>query len=498
MIRLQLSILPVFATLFLHATAAPEKLPPLELPVPPAALKHTRAITYGVYMDGGKIGWALDSREPNTINGKPCLVCSMEAHLVLKAMDKLMHMDMATRQSFDATPPHRLLRLESTQKMDGQTRKIVLTHRQDRSYAVEITEAGATRKSPDIDMDLRLTHVTSPELWIIDPARKPGDLIGTIDFDEDSLSLTSNTITLKRTSDWVGPGGKLPVWEAEEYDHAKKIEVQGCIRRTDGTMVKIEMAGAFEVRMEPEAVAKRKPDGQADVFLAFSIKSDRKLGPASDLTDLTVEIAAPEGRKAPELPATVNQTITPGDESRLTVKTTRGKGTPQAAAESDRADYLKSNLRYPADRPELKALAAKAISGAKSDAEKVRKLLAFTDTYLEDSYEVEALSVMDLIKSRKGECSAHALLFTTLARAAGIPAREAWGWMYMGDTYQTFGGHAWNEVILDGRWVPVDAVFQQIQLDAGHIQAGSGSPDMITTGRLTTGLRATVKSSTTK
>ena len=28
---------------------------------------------------------------------------------------------------------------------------------------------------------------------------------------------------------------------------------------------------------------------------------------------------------------------------------------------------------------------------------------------------------MDLLKSRKGECSAHALLFTTFARAAGIP-----------------------------------------------------------------------------
>jgi hypothetical protein len=100
---------------------------------------------------------------------------------------------------------------------------------------------------------------------------------------------------------------------------------------------------------------------------------------------------------------------------------------------------------------------------------------------------------MDLIKSRKGECSAHALLFTTLARAAGIPAREAWGWMYMGDTYQSFGGHAWNEVILDGQWVPVDAVFRQIQLDVGHIQAGSGSPETISTGRLTTGLRANVK-----
>jgi len=36
----------------------------------------------------------------------------------------------------------------------------------------------------------------------------------------------------------------------------------------------------------------------------------------------------------------------------------------------------------------------------------------------------------------ESECSAHALLFTTFARAAGIPAREAGGWYYYGDAYQ--------------------------------------------------------------
>jgi hypothetical protein len=102
---------------------------------------------------------------------------------------------------------------------------------------------------------------------------------------------------------------------------------------------------------------------------------------------------------------------------------------------------------------------------------------------------------MDLLKSKKGECSAHALLFTTLARAAGIPAREAGGWYYMGDSYQAFGGHAWNEVILDGQWVPVDAIFQQIQLDAGHIQSHAGDFDGKTLEGMAPGLRAKVMSS---
>ena len=45
------------------------------------------------------------------------------------------------------------------------------------------------------------------------------------------------------------------------------------------------------------------------------------------------------------------------------------------------------------------------------------------------------------------------MLFVALARAAGIPSREAGGYMYMGDKLKAFGGHAWCEVVLDGHWV---------------------------------------------
>ena len=116
-----------------------------------------------------------------------------------------------------------------------------------------------------------------------------------------------------------------------------------------------------------------------------------------------------------------------------------------------------------------------------TDREKVEKLLKFTDVFIRDSMDTEPLTVMDLIKHPRGDCSAHSLLFTALARAAGIPAHEASGWMYMGNQYKTFGGHAWNEVILDGQWVPVDPLWRQMQLDAGHIQqhAGEGMGEVL-------------------
>ena len=55
----------------------------------------------------------------------------------------------------------------------------------------------------------------------------------------------------------------------------------------------------------------------------------------------------------------------------------------------------------------------------------------------------------------------------------GIPARDVSGLVYMGDQVKAFGGHAWNEVVLGGVWVPVDASRGQVEIDAGHICFGT-------------------------
>ena len=58
---------------------------------------------------------------------------------------------------------------------------------------------------------------------------------------------------------------------------------------------------------------------------------------------------------------------------------------------------------------------------------------------------------------------------------------EVGGLLYMGDDTKAFGGHAWNEVVLNGVWVPIDATLNQIDLDAGHISFGE---DRIVSGAM--------------
>jgi hypothetical protein len=94
----------------------------------------------------------------------------------------------------------------------------------------------------------------------------------------------------------------------------------------------------------------------------------------------------------------------------------------------------------------------------------------------------------ELMRDRKGTCMGYATLLAALARAAGIPSRIAMGYVYYGGIW---GGHAWTEMWIDGRWLPFDAavyapgVASATRLAAGASSFAGGGGDLSTAlGRL--------------
>lgn len=467
---------------------------PLELPVPAALLTESSGGWYGVYMNGAKAGWAVDSTAPVERAGKPCVESRMQMNLEINALGSVTRMEIDTRTLFSVSGDQRAVEITESQKMSGQERLIALKHLEGQTYDVIITEAGQERREKLENMDFRLTHAVSPEVWSKAPERKAGDKMHAVEFSSDVMKLTSQTLTITRETDWAAPGGKIAAWEVEMYDHEHKMKMTALVSRADGTMVKAVLGQVFEMRAEPEHVAKAERSGELpDFFEEMSIRSDRKLGESPLLAELEIELTVPEGKALPDLPDTVNQKVTRAADGRsLNIRITPGNAPPVKATDAEREENLKATPRYPAAHEKVKALAARAVKGATEDRQKVQRLLKFTDRHIPDNLDGEALTVLDLVAKPKGDCSAHALLFTALARAAGIPAREAGGWMYMGDDYKTFGGHAWNEVILDGHWVPVDPTWTQMQLDAGHIQEHGGGTDGRLLESMIPGLKARV------
>jgi transglutaminase-like putative cysteine protease len=104
--------------------------------------------------------------------------------------------------------------------------------------------------------------------------------------------------------------------------------------------------------------------------------------------------------------------------------------------------------------------------------EQVRALVDWVHGNIEKRPVLSLPDALSTLENRVGDCNEHAVLFAALARAAGFPCRLEAGLVYLKGRFYY---HAWNLVFL-GRWITVDALFDQIPADVSHIRLVSGSP----------------------
>lgn len=157
------------------------------------------------------------------------------------------------------------------------------------------------------------------------------------------------------------------------------------------------------------------------------------------------------------------------------------KGKDEVALEN-----LKSNRFVQSDSEKIKSLAKEAVGRTKDAAEAVKKIEAFVAKYIDNrNFSVGYATALEVAESKKGDCSEFSVLTAALCRAVGIPARIAVGVAYVeqfGKYQGVFGGHAWTEVYVDGKWIGLDASFASHGLDgygSGHItlSTGNGTPE---------------------
>ena len=80
---------------------------------------------------------------------------------------------------------------------------------------------------------------------------------------------------------------------------------------------------------------------------------------------------------------------------------------------------------------------------------------------------------LEVLDNMEGDCTEHSMLFVGLARAAGIPAREVAGLIYVDGPQPGFYFHQWAKVWV-GEWIDVDPTFDQPLVDATHIKLSEG------------------------
>jgi len=130
-------------------------------------------------------------------------------------------------------------------------------------------------------------------------------------------------------------------------------------------------------------------------------------------------------------------------------------------------EHVGEELRFPITHPSIQTLVQESL--AEDAAQNVAHLVASANEQLRYAENQPAGSVLSALADGRGECTDFADLLTTMARAAGYPARNIYGLAYKDGPRPAFMFHAWNEIYADGRWQAVDPTWNQTRVDATHI-----------------------------
>ena len=143
-------------------------------------------------------------------------------------------------------------------------------------------------------------------------------------------------------------------------------------------------------------------------------------------------------------------------------------------------DALKPTSFLQCEDPTVVKLAKQAVGDTKDAAEAAAKIEAFVADYMTAAdLSVGYASAAEVASSKQGDCSEFAVLAAAMCRAVGIPAQVVVGVAYVEDFQgiQGFGGHAWIQANIGGKWIGLDAAFKSSGrggYDAGHIALATG------------------------
>ena len=291
--------------------------------------------------------------------------------------------------------------------------------------------------------------------------------------------------------------GIEPSWKVKTSMLGQDVETW--INQKGEAIFELGMKGVLITHRVTENEARRYLSeaslNKKDAILDFSVvRTETPLACPREATSLDVALSGISG----ELPLLQG----PGQEARKdsgdpASAVYRIRRNPAAPVKISGSGYDADGYRYilPAaqvesDHPVIRATAHDVTKGASNPLEKVRRLARWVADEVKDE-PVDSFSALEVLETKKGECQAHTMLYTALARALGIPTRMAGGIVYMENV--GFLYHAWAESDVGG-WVSVDPTFNQVGVDATHIKLveGPGWASIVPVGRVVGRVKATV------
>jgi len=441
---------------------------------------------FAVFMEGKKVGHAIQSRAVSDEK----VTTSEQVSLTISRGGVSMTIEMI--ETSIETTSGEPLGFEATQKLGSMAMKV--TGRIDKQGMVTMTSStmGAEQKST-LQWPQGALMAEGLRLMTLKKGLNEGTeysvkifssgIMQAVDTKisigpEQDIDLLGRVVTLRKvTTTLIMPG-------------AGEIVSTGYVDR-DLKMQKsiIPIAG---MQVEMVACAKEFALGENDVLELIDkmfLKSPEPLSNLASTKSITYDLSPVKEGADFTIPSNDNQKARRLDNGKVILKVEpvaapAGIKFPYEGKDKAVLEALEPTRYLQSDNEKVIELARSAVGGTKDAAEAARKIEAFVADYIENrSLSVGYASAVEVAASRQGDCSEFAVLTAAMCRAVGIPAQVVAGVAYVDDFMgnRGFGGHAWTQAYIGGKWVGLDASFKgggRGGYDAGHIAlaAGNGEP----------------------
>lgn len=160
-----------------------------------------------------------------------------------------------------------------------------------------------------------------------------------------------------------------------------------------------------------------------------------------------------------------HKTVKKGKNSKIIVSDMKKR--PGCEKNDNLKNFLKPSIYEEIDSPEIQKVAGQW-SSIEKDEKKLEAALNFVYRHIKNkTYDHINLSAKEVLLKKAGDCTEHSTLLSALLKVSGVPVKMVYG-VVLGKNNK-FMFHNWNEVHIDGNWIPVDATFGKIPADAARI-----------------------------
>ncbi|HCP46707.1 MAG TPA: hypothetical protein DIU15_11725 [Deltaproteobacteria bacterium] len=438
----------------------------------------------GVYVGPEKIGYAVTRTAPRRDGGRSL---SERTQLRLTLLGEPNEITLAN--DLNVGPDGRVESLVAQVRTTVQGLPVTLRaegRANGRGMTLQLFQAGNSLTTLDLD-DVPATPASLYPSLVESGELQVGKTLSVPYFNPLSLSRAEAVITVLDQERAVDPAGQtVDAWRLKVETGSQAMSALVAV---DGRrLVEEELEGGLGMRVllenREDALNRGWPEDEAqsvDLIALSSIPlSGRLPGGGRGLRELQLSIHGPEA--VDQLLQAAHGNQWDADKALLRVAVPDPQDSPSyPLPETGRAlrPWLRSTTFLPADDPKLKTTAGRII-GAELDArDAARKLNQWVYRNVKKVPVAGFPQATEVLKSLRGDCNEHTTLYTTLARAVGLPTKMAAGIVYSESIFEdgAFYYHAWPEVWLGDRWLPVDPTFGQFPADATHIKLVEGELD---------------------